>query len=114
MSTTLSTIAQLLAAEIRAQDWSDAHTRSDGARHDRGYDRTKSETLNTEETERVLVNVMWVAGQALLEDDPNFDIRAFAQACGVPDSWLLNKRGDPNRGIEAGLRARRSRVVWDD
>ncbi|MDQ1128293.1 hypothetical protein [Microbacterium sp. SORGH_AS_0888] len=114
MSTTLSTIAQRLADEIKAQDWSDAHTRPDGARHDRQVDRKATDTLTAEQTELVRLNVVWVTGQALLEDDPRFDIRAYAEACGVSTSWLLTKRGAPNRGIESGLRPRRSRVVWDD
>lgn len=113
MNTTLSTIAQRLADEIKAQDWSDAHTRADGARHDRGMDRTKSDQLDADATEVVLMNVVWVTGQALAEDDPQFNIRAYAEACGVSNDWLLTRRGAPNGGIEAGIRPRRSRVVWD-
>lgn len=100
----LSTIAQRLADEIRTQDWSDAHSRADGARHDRASDRTQEQQLSAEETEFVRMNVIWVVGQALAEDDPNFDIRVFAQAAGASQDWLLRKDGRPNRGIEAGLR----------
>lgn len=50
------------------------------------------------------MNVIWVVGQALLEDDPNFNIRAFAEASGATHDWLYNKDGKPNRGVEAGLR----------
>lgn len=113
MSTTLSTIAQRMADEIKTQDWSDVHTRADGARHDRAIDRTASDQLDTNATKVVLMNVVWVTGQALAEDDPHFDIRAYAKACGVSDDWLLTRRGAPNRGIEAGIRPRRSRIVWD-
>lgn len=100
----LSTIAQRLADEIRGQDWSDAHSRADGARHDRGVDRKGGEQLDPDETEVVRMNVIWVVGQALAEDDPNFSIRAFAEAAGARHDWLFNKDGGPNRGVEAGLR----------
>ena len=101
----LSTIAQRLADEIRTQDWSDAHSRADGARHDRSLDRKGGEQLSPDESAIVRMNVIWVVGQALAEDDPNFNIRAFAEAAGATDKWLYNKDGRPNRGIEAGLRA---------
>lgn len=113
MSTTLSTIAQRLADEIRAQDWSDAHTRGDGARHDRLIDGTRTDQLDPKSTNLVLMNVVWVTGQALAEDDPHFNIRAYAKACGVSDDWLLTRRGEPSGVIEAGIRPRRSRVVWE-
>ena len=114
MSDKLSTIAQRFADEIKAQDWSDVHTRADGARHSRTADRSTTEQLDAEATEVVLMNVVWVTGQALAEDDPKFNIRAYAEACGVSEDWLLTKRGTPNGGIEAGIRRRRSRVVWED
>jgi hypothetical protein len=100
----LSTIAARLAQEISMQDWSDVHSRADGARHDRSVDRKGGDQLEPAETEVVRMNVIWVVGQALAEDDPNFDIRAFAEAAGATDYWLYNKDGRPNRGIEAGLR----------
>ncbi len=100
----LSTFAQTLADEIRAQDWSDAHSRADGARHDRMLDRTSAPQLSPDETETVHVNVMWVAAQALSIHDPNFDVHAFAEAAGVSDAYRLRKDGTPSRGIPAGLR----------
>ncbi|MGL4340508.1 MAG: hypothetical protein ACRCSP_08840 [Rhodoglobus sp.] len=104
MSGKLSTIAQRLADEIKAQDWSDSHSRQDGARHDRAYDGMGSQTLSAEETECVRMNVVWVTGQALAEDDPNFDIRSFAEASGVSEEKLRTRRGAPNGMIEAGIR----------
>jgi hypothetical protein len=101
----LSTIAERLADEIRTQDWSDAHSRADGARHDRALDRKGGEQLTQDESELVRMNVIWVVGQALAEDDPNFSVRTFAEAAGATDKWLYNKDGRPNRGIEAGLRS---------
>ena len=100
----LSTFAQSLADEIRAQDWSDAHNRADGARHDRQRDRTKTPMLTPDETETIRVNVMWVAAQALADHDPNFDIHAFAEAAGVDESYRLRKDGTPSGGIAAGIR----------
>lgn len=100
----LNTLAQRLADEIRAQEWSDVHSRADGSRHDRKMDRTSSLQLSDGETDVVRLNVVWVVGQALAEDDPNFDIRAFAEAAGVPDRQLYTRSGKPNRGIEAGIR----------
>lgn len=100
----LSTIAQRLADEIARQDWSDSHTRLDGARHDRTLDRSHDQQLSASETASVKMNTVWVTGQALAEDDPNFDIRAFAEACGVSDEFLRTRRGAPNGMIEAGLR----------
>jgi hypothetical protein len=79
----MSTIAKRLANEIRAQDWSDAHSRADGSRHDRAIDREGGDQLDPDETEVVRMNVIWVVGQALAEDDPNFSIRDFAQAAGA-------------------------------
>jgi hypothetical protein len=101
---TLSRTARAIAAEISVQDWSDAHTRADGSRHDRKLDRTSANQLSPDEASFVKMNVVWVVGQALAETDAIFDIREFAQASGVDDSWLLTKRGTPNGGIEAGLR----------
>ena len=79
----LSTIAQALADEIAAQDWSDAHSRADGARHNRESDRTQAAQLAPDEADTVRVNVMWVVAQALSDHDPHFDVHAFAEAAGV-------------------------------
>lgn len=103
---TLSTIAQSLADEIRAQDWSDAHSRADGARHSRTADRTQSAQLTEDETETVHVNVMWVVAQALSDHDPNFDVHAFAEAAGVSRRYRLRKDGSASGGISAGVRPR--------
>jgi len=100
----LSTIARRLAFEISAQDWSDAHSRADGARHDRTLDHTTSPMLSAQEAETVRLNVVWVVGQALAEDDPNFDIHAFAEAAGVPDHLRVRKDGRPSGVIDAGIR----------
>lgn len=100
----LSTLAQSLADEIRAQDWSDAHSRADGARHDRHQDRTKAEQLDEDQTENVRVNVMWVVAQALSDHDPNFDVHAFAEAAGVHRDFRLRRDGTLSGGIPAGIR----------
>lgn len=100
----LSTLAQALADEIRAQDWSDAHSRADGSRHDRTVDRTTAPQLDPDEAECVRVNVMWVTAQALSDHDPNFDVHAFAEAAGVSADYRLRKDGTPSGGIPAGIR----------
>jgi hypothetical protein len=100
----ISQIAQRFADEIRMQDWSDSHTRLDGARHDRTFDRTSSEQLSPEQAERVRINVMWVVAQTLSDDDPNFDAHTFAAACGVSKNFLFTRSGKPNGGIWAGIR----------
>lgn len=100
----LSRTAQLIAREINAQDWSDAHTRLDGSRHDRRADRTTSDQLEPGLEEHVRLNVVWVVAQALSAEDPNFNVREFARASGVPKDFLLTRRGTPNGMIEAGLR----------
>lgn len=100
----LSTIASRLAYEISQQDWSDAHSRADGARHNRESDRTTSDQLDPDDAETIRLNVVWVVGQALFEDDPSFNIREFAEAAGVPRRLLLTRRGTPSGFIEAGLR----------
>jgi hypothetical protein len=100
----LSRVATKIAAEIRDQDWSDAHSRLDGARHNRDLDHTSEPQLKPMQAESVRMNVVWVVAQALAEEDPNFSVREFAKASGVPDDYLLTRRGTPNGGIEAGLR----------
>ncbi|MBF6340812.1 hypothetical protein IU450_33695 [Nocardia abscessus] len=47
------------------------------------------------------MNVMWVVGQALWHDDPNFDPYEFAEACGVD---IYTRSGRRNGGIEMGFR----------
>lgn len=100
----LSRIAQSLAREIRAQDWSDSHTRLDGSRHDRRADRTSAAQLESGQDEYVRLNVVWVVAQALSGEDPNFNVREFARAAGVSKDFLLTRRGSANGMIEAGLR----------
>jgi hypothetical protein len=101
---TLSRIASGLAREIQAQDWSDAHTRLDGSRHNRRADRTTAAQLEPGQAENVKLNVVWVVAQALSAEDPNFSVREFAEAAGVARDYLLTRRGTPNGMIEAGLR----------
>jgi len=100
----LSTIAQALAEEIAAQDWSDAHNRADGARHDRAADHTTTTQLSPAEAEFVRVNVMWVTAQALSAHEANFDVHAFAEAAGVDPRFRLRSDGSPSGAIPAGLR----------
>jgi hypothetical protein len=99
----LSRHARELAAEIRLQDWSDAHIRADRAGHRREHDTNRSSwpPLDAHQTDTVRMNVMWVAAQALGYADPNFDPYEFAEACGVN---TLTKYGRRNGGITAGLR----------
>lgn len=101
----LSTIAQALADEIKAQDWSDAHSRVDGARHNRELDRTQTEQLTEDQTDKVHVNVMWVVAQALSIHDPNLDVHAFAEASGVSREYRLRKDGTLSGAIPAGIRS---------
>jgi hypothetical protein len=80
----LSRLAQEFAAEIKQHGWSDAPYRADRAGHDRARDSKRSaEELAPEETEKVLLNVMWVTAQVLGHADANFDVVEFAGACGV-------------------------------
>lgn len=104
----LSRIANLLADEIRLQDWSDAPYRLDGARHDRSVDRKSANTpvLDDDDAESVRLNVVWVVAQALREDDPGFDVDEFAEASGVPKSFRITSRGAINGMIAAGVRLR--------
>lgn len=102
----LSTIAQALADEIAAQDWSDAHSRADGARHNRESDRTQAAQLAPDEADTVRVNVMWVVAQALSDHDPHFDVHAFAEAAGVSPGYRLRSDGSPSGAMTAGIRLR--------
>ena len=100
----LSHMAARLAAEIHDHDWSDAHSRLDGSRHNRKLDHTGTDQLPPAKAESIRLNVVWVVGQALAEEDPNFSIREFAKAAGVTDDFLLTRRRNENGGIEAGIR----------
>jgi hypothetical protein len=80
----LSRLAEAFAAEIRNHDWSDAPYRADRAGHDRSTDSNRGQDqLLPHETEKVRLNVMWVAAQVLGYLDPNFDEYEFAEAAGV-------------------------------
>lgn len=102
----LARLHAAIAEEIRIHDWSDAHSRLDGARHDRARDRTAARTLSADETESVRMNAIWVVGQALADHDPNFSIRAFAEAAGASAAHLRTRDGRRDNGmIEAGIRS---------
>ncbi|MEV4227030.1 hypothetical protein AB0J81_07965 [Streptomyces bobili] len=111
----LSRLAQEFAAEIKQHDWSDAPYRPDRAGHNRERDYEKSSktpVLNSDETEVLRLNVMWVTAQVLAHAErTNFDVVEFAQACGVnTEKWA--------GGIQRGLRIRNGRCVkpgtWDE
>lgn len=102
----LSRLAQEFAAEISNHDWSDAPYRLDRAGHDREADHTTGRVLSESETQAVITNVMWVTAQVLWHADPNFDVNAFATACGVPRSITHKKGGTLSGGITAGIRQR--------
>src|SRR3712207_4159670 len=95
----LRRVAREFAAEIRYQDWSDAHTRLDRAGHRRENDRLmadRTEQLDEIQTDAVRTNVFWVVAQVLKHEDPNLDLHEFAVACGVPDEYVHLKNGRPN------------------
>ncbi|CAN5218477.1 hypothetical protein BH11ACT4_BH11ACT4_02660 [soil metagenome] len=100
----LSVLAQQFAAEIKLQDWSDAHSRLDRAGHNRDVDRTSAPQLTPQETDAVRTNVMWVVAQVLSYNDPNFNVYEFAEAAGVPDSVRFTSRGKLSGAIQYGLR----------
>jgi hypothetical protein len=81
----LSRLAEEFAAEIKQHDWADAPYRADRAGHDRTRDQEKSSktpVLNSDETEVLRLNVMWVTAQVLAHAERgNFDVVKFAQAC---------------------------------
>ena len=82
----LSRLAREFAAEIDNHDWSDAPYRLDRAGHKREHDRVgkqSAKVLDLRETGFVKTNVMWVVAQVLGHADPNFDIKEFADTCGV-------------------------------
>lgn len=106
----LSRLAREFAAEIANHDWSDAPYRLDRAGHSREVDRTQTKALEPRETDLVRTNVMWVAAQVMSYSDPNFDVHAFAAACGVPRSITHTKRGAVSGGITAGIREREGNV----
>jgi hypothetical protein len=99
-------IAKKHAREIRLQDWSDAHSRIDGARHRNEDDSAgrRAEKLAEEAADRIRLNVVWAVGQTLHEDDPNFDVWEFAKKSGVSSRLLYRRDGKPSGGIAAGLR----------
>ena len=106
----LSRLAQQFADEIRQHDWSDAPYRADRAGHDRSTDTnlpTMQPPLTDEQTLSLLLNVVWVTGQVLAYNDPNFSIWEFALACGVPKTSVFRRSdGKPNQGLLYGLRWR--------
>ena len=99
----LSRVAQEFAAEIRNHDWSDAPYRTDRAGHSREDDRPsqRSEQLSPAETDRIRMNVMWIAAQVLGHADPNFDEHEFAEAAGVNP---YTSQGRKSGAITMGLR----------
>ncbi|MFD3596403.1 hypothetical protein ACFWU5_27090 [Nocardia sp. NPDC058640] len=100
----LSRVARKFADEIRNHDWSDAPFRVDRAGHRRESDVVKSSRtsqLELQQTDFVRMNVMWVVGQVLWSEDPNFQPYEFADACGVD---IYAKSGRLNGGIEMGFR----------
>jgi hypothetical protein len=101
----LSRRAQEFAAEIRNQDWSDAHFRLDRAGHRRENDPNQGtrEPLSKAEADAVRTNVMWVTAQVLgyQEGSEAFDPYEFAAAC---DVRTLTRRGEQDGYITAGLR----------
>ncbi|WP_166353046.1 hypothetical protein [Phytoactinopolyspora limicola] len=116
----LSRLAQQFADEIANHDWSDAPWRADGAGHQRDRDsRLVTEQLDSEQTERVRINVMWVAAQVLKFNDPNLDLHEFAAACGVPRYFTHNTDGRRSGTITAGVRMDGSQALepgqsWQD
>ena len=102
----LSKIAADFAHEIASHDWSDAPFRTDRAGHQRSSDGAKrtERVLNADESERVRVNVVFVAAQVLASQDPNFDPWEFARAAGVRETYLSRSDGRRNKTIWNGLR----------
>ena len=102
----LSRIGEDFAREIRNHDWSDSPYRADRAGHKREHDGAKksAEVLSPSESATVLTNVMWVTAQVLLHDDPNFDLVAYAEACGVPHRVIHNSGGRVSGILTAGIR----------
>lgn len=102
----LSRLAREFAAEIRFQDWSDAHTRLDRAGHRREEDPSSAnyDQLDEIATDAVRTNVFWVVAQVLKHEDPNLDLHEFAAACGVPDEYVRTRNGRLNGLITAGIR----------
>ncbi len=99
----LSRLAEAFAAEIRNHDWSDAPYRADRAGHDRSRDSNSYgiQQLESDKTDTVRLNVMWVTAQVLGYMDPNFDVYEFAEAAGVK---ILTSRGERSDHILYGLR----------
>lgn len=106
MSYKLTRDQQKRAAEIRAQDWSDAPFRRDRAGHRWEDDSPSKQTvrLDQTQTENLLWNVVVNAAQVYAYEDPNFDVYVFGEACGLPRHMLYNNRGGRDGGLEAGIR----------
>ncbi|MPQ97204.1 hypothetical protein GB931_04530 [Modestobacter sp. I12A-02628] len=102
----LSRLAREFAAEIRYQDWSDAHTRLDRAGHRREHDPNAAghDQLDATATDAVRTNVFWVVAQVLKHEDPNLDLYEFASACGVSRDHTHTRNGQLNGTITAGIR----------
>lgn len=102
----LSRLAAQFAAEIANHDWSDAPYRADKAGHRRvmdGASRTAA-TLTPDEAEIVKLNVIWVIGQVLAYNDPNFSIHEFGEVAGALPRFLRNTDGRPSGTMTYGLR----------
>jgi len=97
----LSELAQQFADEIRMHDWSDAPY----IRHEAGHKRDPNSTsgrLDSDETNRVRTNVMWVVAHVLICNDPKVNLYEFAEAC---DVGIRRPRDDKiSKSIENGLR----------
>jgi hypothetical protein len=102
----LSRIAEEFAREIRNHDWSDSPYRADRAGHRREHDghRSSSAVLSPAETGIVVTNVMWVTAQVLMHADPNFDLVAYAEACGVPRRMIYNSNNQLSGILTSGIR----------
>lgn len=104
----LNRIAREMAAEIASHDWSDAPYRRDRAGHQRSTDAKRGDiVLDRDETETVRINVAWVTAQVLKHADPNLDLHAYLNACGVCRSVTHRTDGSRSDFVTFGLR-------WDD
>lgn len=102
----LSRLAAEFAAEIKQQDWSDAPYRADRAGHQRWMDGNNPtiQQLGEDATELLMLNIVWNTAQVLAHSDPNFDVYAYAEACGVGKKLIYTSSGRKSGGITAGLR----------
>lgn len=110
---TLSPLADHLAAEINAHDWSDAPYRFDRAGHRRDRDapqRLSHQVLTPQETELVKANAAMVAAQVIgYLEGKTFDPHEFALSAGVARSIRLTARGQRSGSIDAALRKNNDR-----